>query len=289
METSAPSKSPSSDNAPVNIDCFGMTDVGRCRQTNQDHFLIADLQKHMRIQSSSVPINPDQVFGQTMGKLMLVADGMGGANAGEVASELAVDSMAKFLLTSMHWLIHPAQPEIDQFVEDLKAAARFSHEVVRDDANRDPARRGMGSTLTVAYLIWPMLYVLHVGDSRCYVLRDDTLELVTKDQTLAQHLFEHGHLSQAEFEKSQFHNVLMSAIGAETDLNAVVYRRRLTTGDKLLLCSDGVNAHLNDNEIEQFLGESTSPESICEKIIAEVNQRGGKDNVTVIVTECSSR
>lgn len=289
METSAPSKSQRSDNARVNMDCFGMTDIGKCRETNQDHFLIADLQKHMRIQSSSVAVNSDQIFGQTMGKLMLVADGMGGANAGEVASELAVDSMAKFLLTSMHWLIHPAQPEIEQFVEDLKAAARFSHEIVRGGANRDPALRGMGTTLTVAYLLWPMLYVLHVGDSRCYVMRNGTLELVTKDQTLAQHLFEHGHLSQSEFEKSQFHNVLMSAIGADTDLNAVVYRRRLVAGDKLLLCSDGVNAHLEDDQIERLLGASESPQSICEHIISEVNHRGGKDNVTVIVTECSAR
>lgn len=276
------------DHVRVKLDCFGMTDIGKVRATNQDHFLIADLQKHMRIQASSVPINPDQIFGQTMGKLMLVADGMGGANAGEVASELAVESMAKFLLTSMHWLIQPAQPEVEQFVEDLKAAARFSHEVVRDDAGRDPTHQGMGSTLTVAYLLWPMLYVLHVGDSRCYLFRNGELELLTKDQTLAQHLYEHGHLNQAEFEKSQFHNVLMSAIGAETDLNAVVYRRRLTGGDKLLLCSDGVNAHLNDEQIGQLMGVSASPQSICESIISNVNERGGRDNVTVIVTECSA-
>ena len=267
----------------VRIRCAGLTDIGRQRETNQDNFLIADLHKNFQVRSSSVAFESPYLFGDVMGKLMFVADGMGGANAGEVASEMAIQSATKFLLNSMHWLFHPKQPEIERFIHDFKSAARFSHIKVREDSERDPDHFGMGSTLTVAYLIWPMLYVLHVGDSRCYVIHEGELELLTKDQTLAQFLLENGQLAEEDYDDSPFQQVLMSAIGTDYAPETVVYRQRLTAGDRVLICSDGVNAHLSDDDIGQLLMQESTPEQICQAIVDETNRRGGKDNITAVV------
>ncbi len=268
---------------PSSIECAGRTDIGMKRMINQDQFLIADLHKNMHVRSSSYPNMREQLFGETLGKLMFVADGVGGGPAGEIASQMAIQSMAQFLLNSMHWLFNPKQPEIDQFVEDLKAGAMRSHETVRGQAEVDPNWRGMGTTLTAAYLMWPMAYVLHVGDSRCYVLRDGTLELLTKDQTLAQHLSDCGQLKGAEFESSPYHHVLLSSIGSSEDPHAVVYKTRLRPGDRMLLCSDGVNAHLNDSDIELILASNLTSDEICRQFIETAKERGGRDNITAVV------
>ncbi len=269
----------------VEIDCHGMTDIGRLRETNQDHFLISDLRKHLSAEQSSFTLEAPEVYGDPLGKLLLVADGMGGANAGEVASELAIKATVKFLLNSMHWLLHPSPPEIEQFMLDLKKAACFSHQAVREDAAEKPDRQGMGSTLTVVYIVWPMMYVLHVGDSRCYLWHQGQLGLLTKDQTFAQFLYDQKKLTREEFVQSQYHHVLMSAIGMDSAPHAAVYRQRLQFGDKLLLCSDGVNLHLSHDEIERYLCETTDSRTICENVIGRSLELGGKDNATAIVAQ----
>lgn len=267
----------------VDVDCAGQTDIGVARDVNQDHFLIADLHKNMHVQGSSVPFEQPELYGNVMGKLLLVADGMGGAQAGEIASQMAIQAMAEHLLNSMHWLLFPKQPEIEQFIQDLKAGVLWTHQVVRHDSETDPSHRGMGTTLTVAYLMWPMLYVLHVGDSRCYILRDKWIQRLTKDQTLAQMLYDRGQLTENEFQESPYHHVLTSAIGSEGRPEAVVYKTRLAPGDRILLCSDGVNAHLDDKEIESILAQGPSASEVCQKLIDTANERGGHDNVTAVV------
>lgn len=269
----------------VDIECFGATDIGQRRATNQDHFVVGDLQKHMGMEYSSVSFESPKFFGQPMGKLMLVADGMGGANAGEVASELAIKSTVEFLLNSMHWLYNPSEPEVEKFVKDLKNAACFSHQLVRDDADGEPAKRGMGSTLTVAYVVWPMLYLLHVGDSRCYLWHQKRLSLLTKDQTFAQYLFDHGSLSESEFEASPYHNVLISAIGIDDQPVAAVYRQRLDYGDRIMLCSDGVNRHLDDQAIGDILSSDANSKSMCDQVISRANELGGEDNITAVIAK----
>jgi len=274
---------------PPIIECAGKSHTGMVRKVNEDQFLIADLHKNMQIQSSSEPFQNARMVGETMGKLMVVADGIGGSHAGEIASQMAIQSMAQYLLNSMHWLYHPKQPEIEQFVEDLKQAALRSHEVIRTDAQQDPNHQGMGTTLTVAYLLWPMLYVLHIGDSRCYILREGKLQLLTKDQTLAQHLHDCGHLKSDEFEQSPYHNILLSAIGSEDGPNAVVYRTRLLAGDRIMLCSDGVNKHLEDADIEFILSSDRTVEEICQQLIESTNMLGGKDNITAVVAKTTAK
>lgn len=266
-----------------NIQCAGLTDIGQRRETNQDQFLIANLQKHMQVLASSKPKQGQHLYGQTMGKLLLVADGMGGNQSGDVASELAVHTLAEHLLNSMHWLFHPQEPEVEQFARDLKAAALRSHEKVRSQAERDPYQRGMGTTLTAAYLMWPLLYVLHVGDSRCYLLRDDSIQLLTKDQTLAQHLYDCGQITGSELSESPYHHVLLNAIGIDHEPEAIVYRKVLLPGDRIFLCSDGVNAHLNDEEIKEIIRSGSSASDVCQRVVDAANARGGNDNITCIL------
>lgn len=283
LDSSAAEIKSSSSGAAVELDCAGRTDIGQKRQVNQDQFLIANLYKSMHVQQASTPFAESLLAGETMGKMLFVADGVGGACAGEVASEMAIQTMAQYLLNSMHWLFHPKQPEIEKFISDLKSGAEQSHEAVRQDAQNHPEHRGMGSTLTFAYLMWPMMYVLHIGDSRCYVLRENSLQQITRDQTLAQQLLDCGHLSGAEFEQSPYHNVLLSAIGAESGADADVYKTRLLAGDRVMLCSDGINAHLNDDEIKEILASADSAAHICDSFVEETNRRGGRDNITVVV------
>ena len=269
----------------VKIDCYGATDIGQERKVNQDQFIIGDLHKHISVDQSSVSLGITHSYGNVMGKLMLVADGIGGASAGEVASELAIKSTIEYLLSSMHWLAYPTEADVERFVEDLKEAACFSHFVVRNDADNDPKHRGMGSTLTVAYVDWPMMYVLHIGDSRCYLQRESELRLLTKDQTFAQQLYDEGVIDEEQFENSNFHNVLVSAIGAQGQPDALVYQQKLDFGDKVLLCSDGVNVHLDDQQIADVLSQDVSANQICKQLIQQANSAGGRDNITAVVAK----
>jgi protein phosphatase len=283
VDSSSTRMAASSTDVPVNLDCAGRTDIGKKRQTNQDQFLIANLHKSMHVQQASTPFAESPLASETMGKMLFVADGVGGACAGEVASEMAIQTMAQYLLNSMHWLFHPKQPEIEKFISDLKSGAQQSHQAVCEDAQHHPEHRGMGSTLTFAYLMWPMMYVLHIGDSRCYVLREDSLQQITRDQTLAQQLMDCGQLSGSEFEQSPYHNVLLSAIGAESGADADVYKTRLLAGDRVMLCSDGINAHLKDDQIKKILASANTAQQICDAFVEETNRRGGRDNITVVV------
>ena len=133
------------------FDCAGQTDIGKKRKSNEDQYFIADLHKNMHVIDSSVEFKSDRLYGNSVGKLMLVADGMGGQRAGDVASGLATTNVVRFLLNSMHWLYHPTEKEVQTFIQDLKSAACFTHQVVCQNAEDDPNFRGMGSTLTMAY------------------------------------------------------------------------------------------------------------------------------------------
>ena len=147
---------------------------------------------------------------------------------------------------------------------------------------------GLGSTLTAAYIHWPKLYVLDIGDSRCYLLRNNKIQLLTRDPTVAQQLCDCGKISLEQTENSSFRHVLSNAIGSDRNLEAMAYQQPLKLNDRLLLCSDGVNQHLSDHELEDLLSAEQPSQLISETIIALVNYRGGLDNSTVIVAAIES-
>jgi protein phosphatase len=267
------------------MDCSGLTDVGKKRPVNEDQFLIADLNKSMLIHQTSLSHEDHtRLFGGSQGKLLLVADGMGGHAEGKRASALAVRSLAHYVLNTLSWFfrLHPDHEE--EFLEELKAALEECQRRIEAAAGADDEHPAMGTTLTMAYLLWPRMYVVHAGDSRCYLLRGARLEQITTDHTMAQRLVDRGALRPEEAQESRWSHVLWNCIGGGVhELTADVYRATLQLGDSLLLCTDGLNKATSDEKIFQSLRQNRPAEETCRHLVDSANAAGGPDNVTVVV------
>jgi len=265
------------------LDLFGLTHVGKVRKENQDHFLIATVHQQLVVHGTSFP-EPGKlpVRGERLATIMLVADGVGGAAAGAEASQLTVETIARYVSTTMHCFQSSAGPQADEeLFASLREAARQSHAAVRAEAE---ARGGskMATTLTLAIAIWPHAYVMQLGDSRAYYHSNGTLRLVTRDQTIAQDLVDQGVLPIERVAKSPFRHILSSAIGAD-EATPEVTQLELKRGAVSLLCSDGLTKHVSDAEIAEEITKLTSSEQLCRKLVDMTLERGGSDNVTVLV------
>jgi len=267
------------------MDCFGLTDTGRVRPRNEDQFLVADLNKSLLVHQTSLSHDDHtRLFGGCQGQLLLVADGMGGHAAGKQASGLAVQSLTHYVLNTMHWFFHLEEGHEADLEVELKAALEECQQRLESAARARPEQRGMGTTLTMAYLLWPRLYVVHAGDSRCYLWREGQLEQVTTDHTVAQRLVEAGALQAGEAQGSRWSHVLWNCVGGDShELNPDVYKVSLQVGDKLLLCTDGLTKHVNDQKIAELLRQDGSAEQTCRTLVSAANAAGGSDNVTAVV------
>lgn len=267
---------------------FGMTDIGRKRETNQDQFLIAQLNKSMLVKSTSLHLNRrSRLFGNVQGQLLLVADGMGGHAAGEKASSLAVDHLIRRLLNSVHWFFQVEHDCEDDFIDALKELLQDAHTRILKEAAKNHEQQGMGTTLTMAHLVWPRMYVVHAGDSRCYLVRDGEAEQLTTDHTLARQLVEAGGLKPEDEAKSRWSNVLWNVLGgnANGELMAEVRTADLQSGDTIVLCSDGLHRYLDPAMLAQIVVEEGDPASICKRMVKIANDAGGEDNITVVVSQ----
>jgi PPM family protein phosphatase len=268
------------------IDCYGLTDSGKVRTVNEDQFLVADLNKSMLIhQTSLTHEDHTRLFGGSQGQLFLVADGMGGHAEGKRASTIAVQSMSHYLLNTMHWFFRLEENREEDLEEELKAALEMCQESIQNAAESGAFEpRKMGTTLTMAYMLWPRLYVLHAGDSRCYLLRDSRLEQITTDHTVAQQLVDSGALSPEEAQESRWSKVLWNCVGGDSnDLKVDVYKATLQIGDTLLLCTDGLNKPVRDEEILKTLRQKQTAKELCRQLVDAANAHGGPDNITVVV------
>lgn len=271
---------------PAQIISSGRTDIGRRRDTNQDHFLIADLSNSMSLEATSLNL-ASRLFGTSHGKLLMVADGMGGHAGGSRASTLAIDLLVKQLLDCMHCFFHsdaPSDQREQYFIEDLKRMMQKTHEAIEKES-KETENKGMGTTLTMAYVTLPWMYVVHAGDSRCYLMRGNKIHQLTHDHTVTQQLIENG-MPADQAAKSPWNNVLYNALGAGgTSVRSEIQKIQLNPGDLVLLCSDGLNRHVSDEDISSLLGKYREPDLACQKLIDLANQRGGQDNVTVLVAK----
>ncbi|MCA9051561.1 MAG: serine/threonine-protein phosphatase [Planctomycetaceae bacterium] len=267
------------------MDCYGDSHVGMVRDRNEDQFLIADLKKSVVIHHTSLSYDDEtELHGGSQAKLMLVADGVGGHAAGERASCLALEGVVQYLLNAMHWIFKPEDDREDAFLDDLKSALAFSQERIQHAAEAVPDQQGMGTTITMAYVVWPHVYLVHAGDSRAYLYRNRELVRLTHDQTYAQALADAGVFAPEQIEKSPLNHVLSSLVGCNPDhLDPQVYKSSLQLNDTLLLCTDGLTRHLTDSQIGEILQSDRSARECCEHLIARANDAGGKDNTTVIV------
>jgi len=266
--------------------CFGATDRGLKRANNQDAFFIARLSKSMVVGANNLEIKPgSRLFGGVRGSLMLVADGMGGHAGGERASRLAIHYLIERLLNNVHWFFRFSREAEIEFVTSLQDLLRDTHREIQSEGRRDEAVSGMGTTLTMTYLVWPNLYVLHAGDSRCYLIRDGEVEQLTTDHTLARRLVEAGGMKPQDEAMSRWSNVLWNVLGGKSqdELEAEVRQLKLQPGDRIMLCSDGLHRFLNHDRILSILAANESCERACQEFIRLANESGGDDNITVIV------
>lgn len=265
------------------VDVFGLTHPGKIRKNNQDQFLIGSLHKLLRVHQTSLP-DPDRasLVSESRGYIFLVADGVGGRPEGDVASGTALRTVAHYVthLTDLYRrLDHDKEVA---FLSELQESVTRSHEVLLAEAQRHDGEPWGATTLTMVAVLWPRAYLVQVGDSRCYRLRDGELERISKDQTMAQALLDAGAISPAEAEKSPLKNVLSSALGGREAMPQTAVAD-LAWEDVMLLCTDGLNKHVTDDEIRAELRGIESAEASCRRLIALTLERGGTDNVTVVI------
>ena len=267
----------------TNIDVFGLSHRGRVRTDNQDQFLIASLHKLLRVHQSSLP--PEDIttlISDSRGYILLVADGVGGRPDGQAASGTVLKTIAHHVTHLMDLYRRLDSNNQSVFVAELEQSVLKSHEVLLDEGKKDYAGRGGATTLTMIAALWPHAYVIQVGDSRCYRLRDGHLERMTEDQTLVQALLDQGALTQTEAHRSPLRGVLASALGGR-DAAPTIHATDCRWDDVVLLCTDGLTRHVTDQELEAELLAITTAEQSCQRLVQLALDRGGEDNVTVII------
>jgi protein phosphatase len=270
------------DQGPVlHVSSHGISDRGQVRDHNEDQFVIAEIRRVMRIRQSSMP-QPEALVGERLGHLLVVADGMGGHQAGEYASALAVASVENIVLNTIGWLFSlQGEGVLAEFQEAVRATDRW----VIEAAQRQPELRGMGTTLTLGFVSDNVLYLAHVGDSRCYLYRGGRLECLTRDHTIVATMVSQGILAPEEAAGHSMRNIITNAVGGDKrGVTPEVHKHLIAPGDLVLLCSDGLTEMLPDEVIAAELRKhEKSPETICRTLVDQANAAGGTDNITVLV------
>jgi protein phosphatase len=265
------------------IDVYGLTHPGKVRADNQDHFLICALKKQMVVQLTSLPdVNRLMGDGERLAFLAMVADGVGGGAKGATASRVALEAVTHYVTRSMHCYYAAGSADDQEFYDALKEGAAQSHAELLRRGEENADYRGMATTLTLYLGVWPRAYLLQVGDSRCYLLKDGELTQITRDQTMAQELVDAGVMPAELVAGSRLAHTLSSSIGGrQTDPQ--VTRFDMTWGRVLLLCSDGLTRHVSDDRIRDVLHSMTSAKQACEVLLQEALDDGGSDNITIVV------
>jgi PPM family protein phosphatase len=272
---------------PGKMDCFGQTDRGLRRPSNEDHFLIADLNKALRIHQTSLNFDDEEtLFGTSQGMMLLVADGMGGHAAGEQASRLTVESLTSSILNVMPWFFSRDAEGDEDLRTALERALHRCQERLQTEAKARPSVQGMGTTLTAAYVHWPRATIVHAGDSRCYLLRRGKLKQITRDHTLAQQLVDESEFRTSDLLHTRWANILWNAIGSgDTEVKPEVHQFDLQLNDVLLLCTDGLTKHVESGEISEQMGRNLDARATCQSLIDLTLSRGGTDNVTTVIAK----
>jgi protein phosphatase len=268
----------------VKVDIGGLSHTGKVRSNNEDQFFVARFDRTMTPLLTNLPV--EEFTGPTAeaGYAMLVADGMGGHVAGEVASRTTVSVLVDLMLRTPDWIMRLD----DQWVEEAWRRARVRVQqiqaVLAERADQDPRLEGMGTTLTLAWSIGADLLLAHVGDSRAYLLRQGQLQQLTRDQTLAQEMVDAGAISQEEAASHRLRHILTGALSTNEKRVRVECRRlQLVDGDQILLCTDGLSDMVPDVTLVEVLQRPGSVADACQALIDRALEAGGKDNVTVVL------
>jgi len=268
----------------VSIKFGALTDTGKVRGNNEDHFLVARLSKSMQVCKTSLPGEGKTQLSEEEGYLMVVADGMGGAAAGERASALAVGSVESFVLNTLKWFLHLSGRDEHALLAELRQCLERADRTVIERARRNSALQGMGTTLTMAYSVATDLYIVHAGDSRAYLFREGELEQLTSDHTVVQTLIDGGAISPEDARRHKRRNVVTNVIGGSGEgVFAEIHKLALLDGDTLLYCTDGLTQPVDDDAIAEVLEHHPDPDDACAALVDLALGRGGPDNVTAVV------
>jgi PPM family protein phosphatase len=261
---------------PIKVEVFAKSDVGKARDHNEDRFLVADL---TRREASLQPSVRTYEVGDR-GSLFVVADGMGGAAAGEVASAMATETIYDQMVTAWGGE-KEATPQ--RFAFRLKEAVEVANGRIHAHAKAHPEVRGMGTTTTAAGLLGDHVFLSQVGDSRAYLIRNGDAIQLTKDQSLMQRLVEAGELTEEEAAKSERRNIILQALGPDARVRVDLTHQEVRKGDILVLCSDGLSGQVKKEEIAEIVTRDRDLQVACDELVALANARGGPDNITVVL------
>lgn len=260
---------------PLRVSVFGKTDLGQSRDHNEDTFLVADLSTG---KASLLPDVRDHELGPR-GSLFVVADGMGGAAAGELASSMAVDIIYRHLSTA--WAGDP-DSSATRFAFRVREAVELANRELYAYAQEHPEVRGMGTTVTLAGVFGTDLILAQIGDSRGYLVREGRAIQLTRDQSLTQRLVDAGELTEEEAERSERRNIILQALGPDAQVRVDLSHQSLSRGDLLIMCSDGLSGSVKKDEIAELAARHPELPSLCSRLIDLANERGGPDNITVV-------
>jgi len=259
----------------VIAEIFGSTNVGLIRHDNQDSFMIANLETG-DIATAAVP---GLVSAHTAPFIAVVADGVGGAASGALASQMAAET----ILSELHGWWHKVPKRDRESIEKmLRRVIEIANKSIHQKARESPEHHGMGTTTTLALVVEGEAYIAQVGDSRAYLVRRSETTQITKDQSFVQRLIDAGRMTKKEAEMSEHRNIILQALGPEEKVVTDLYHVRLESGDFLVVCSDGLSNQVSAEEIGRIVRGSSRPGEICEALIEEAMQTGAPDNVTVV-------
>lgn len=267
----------------VRVDVSARSHPGYHRAKNEDHFFVTRLGRTLQTLITSLPSGDVPEFAEEINYVMIVADGIGGQAAGEVASRMAISALVSLALNVPDWIFKVD----DEHAQELERRARTRVQevgaMIVERGQRDPALRGMGTTLTAVRSLGRDVLITHVGDSRAYLLRAGGLHRLTRDHTYAQLLIDAG-LSPGDAAVSRNRHLLTNALGGFIeDVHVDTDQLRLEDGDRLLVCSDGLTDLVDDGAIATILQEAAGSSDACERLVQRALDAGGRDNVTVIV------
>ena len=268
----------------VRVDVAGLTHPGKVRPRNEDHFIISRIGRFWETVATTLPPGEVPARAEEAGYGMVVADGMGGHAGGELASRMAISDLIKQVMARPDWIFRIDDTVASDATQRSERRFKTVNKLLIDQGRNDPALRGMGTTMTTARTLGRHLQIVHVGDSRAYLLREGRLHRLTRDHTYVQLLVDTGQLSEEDAARSHARHLLVNALGGSSDEVAVdVDQVQLADGDRVLLCSDGLSDLVEDDAIRQALIDCPQAAAACQSLVDLALEHGGRDNITVIV------
>lgn len=274
----------------LRVEVGALSHAGKVRERNEDHHLALRLYRSRETLMTNLPEGDLPPRTDQAGYVLVVADGIGGRSGGEHASRRAIGALIEIATRIPDWILRVDDINAGELMQRAEAYFGQVDAILEAEAAADPALSGMGTTMTMVYLLDRDLLVAHVGDSRAYRYRDGTLSRLTQDQTMAQALADAGVIAAEEVKSHRQRHILTGALGAKSGAPRVeLGRHDLRDGDRVLVASDGLTELVPDEAIATILSRESDPSAACAALVAAALDEGGTDNVTVVVGDCRLR